>query len=130
MKPLFEGIDCIHIRVPNLEEGLAFYRDALGLKLLWRTENACGLSAGAGATEIVLSSADNLMVDVKVNNVEKALPVFTNAGGKVENGPFSIDIGKCAVVSDPWGNKYCLLDTTNGTYDTNDDGMVKGVSKK
>lgn len=127
MTPLFKGIDCIHIRVPNLDEGLAFYRDALGLKLLWQTEKACALSAGAGATEIVLSSADNLMVDIKVNNVEQALPIFTGAGGKVEDGPFDIDIGQCAVVSDPWGNRYCLLDTTNGTYDTDEDGAVIGV---
>lgn len=70
------------------------------------------------------------MVDLKVEKVEKALKIFTQAGGKVEEGPFDIDIGKCAVVSDLWGNKYCLLDTMNGTYDTDDDGAVRGVSVK
>lgn len=130
METIFEGIDCIHICVTDLDSGLDFYRDALGLKLLWRTKNACGLGMKTGATELVISQEDYLMVDVKVENVEKALAVFTAAGGEVKDGPFSIDIGKCAVVSDPWGNEYCILDTTNGTYDTNDDGTVSGVSKK
>lgn len=70
------------------------------------------------------------MVDIKVENVEKALAVFVKAGGKVEDGPFDIDIGKCAVVADPWGNRYCLLDMTKGTYDTTSEGVVSGVSKK
>ncbi len=129
-QPLFENIDCVHLRVPSLQEGLNFYRDTLGLKLLWQTATTCGLSMKADITAIVLSTEDNLMVDIKVNDVEKALPAFLEAGGKLEHGPFSIDIGKCAVVADPWGNHYCLLDTTKGTYDTNPDGTVSGVSQK
>ncbi len=129
-QPLFERIDCIHIRVSDIDSGLAFYQKSLGLKLLWRTENACGLGMKADESEIVISTEDYLAVDLKVENVEEALKIFIQAGGKVEEGPFNIDIGKCAVVSDLWGNKYCLLDTTNGTYDTNDDGVVCGVSKK
>lgn len=31
-----------------------------------------------------------------------------------------IDIGKCAVVSDRWGNRYYILDMTKGTYDTDE----------
>lgn len=127
---LFDGIDCVHMRVANLESGLDFYQNALGLKLLWRTENACGLGMNTGNTELVISGEDYIMVDIKVENVEKALAVFVKAGGKVEDGPFDIDIGKCAVVADPWGNRYCLLDMTKGTYDTTSEGVVSGVSKK
>lgn len=127
---LFRNIDCIHIHVLNLEDGLAFYRDRLGLRLLWRTDDACGLGMEADVTEIVISTEDYLPVDVKVDDVSAALAEFVKAGGKVKEGPFDIDIGKCAVVADPWGNEYCLLDTSKGTYDTNLDGSVKGVSKK
>lgn len=129
-QPLFEKVDCIHIQVTDLDSGLEFYQNALGLKLLWRTKGACGLGMKTGESEIVISTEDYLMVDLKVENVENALEIFVQAGGKVEDGPFDIDIGKCAVVSDLWGNKYCLLDTTNGTYDTDSEGMVEGVSKK
>lgn len=127
---LFEDVDCVHLRVSDLEEGLAFYRDGLGMKLLWRTDVACGLGTEKGSTEIVLSTEDLVMVDMRVGEVEKVLEKFVEAGGEVEEGPFDIDIGKCAVVSDPWNNKYCLLDATKGTYDTSDDGNVMGVSKK
>ena len=71
--PLFENIDCIHIRVADLDSGLEFYQNALGLNLLWRTKHACWLGMKTGDTEIVISKEDYLMVDVKVENVEKAL---------------------------------------------------------
>lgn len=129
-QPLFETIDCIHIQVADLDGGLDFYQNSLGLKLLWQTKNACGLGMKTGEPEIVISTEDYLTIDLKVENTEEALKFFVRAGGEVEDGPFNIDIGKCAVVSDPWGNKYCLLDTTNGTYDTDSEGMVEGVSKK
>lgn len=128
--PLVEGVDCVQIRVPNLDEGLEFYRDALGLKLLWMTGTACGLGMKTGNTELVLTTEIDFEVDFKVKDVEKVIPTFVRAGGKVEYGPFEIDVGKCAVVMDPWGNRYCLLDTLKGTYDTDEDGIVNGVSKK
>jgi len=127
---LFQDVDCVHLRVTSLEEGLEFYRAKLGLKLLWQTDMACGLGTESGSTEIVLSAEDLVMVDMKVKDVEQALKTFLAAGGKVEDGPFDIDIGKCAVVADPFDNRYCILDDTNGTYDTNEDGSVSGVSKK
>jgi catechol 2,3-dioxygenase-like lactoylglutathione lyase family enzyme len=41
--PLFQKIDCIRLRVDNLDEALAFYRDRLGHALVWRTERSVGL---------------------------------------------------------------------------------------
>ena len=38
--PLLRKIDCLQIPVPDLEEGLAFYRDRLGHDLIWRTQTA------------------------------------------------------------------------------------------
>lgn len=127
---MFQDVDCIHLRVASLEDGLNFYRDRLGLQVLWKTSTACGLNTKNGSTEIVLSTKDLTMVDLRVDKVEGALKKFVKAGGRLLDGPFNIDIGKCAVVADPWGNEYCLLDTTKGTYDTNPDNSVSGVSKK
>ncbi len=129
-KTFFENVDCISLTVKNLDEGLAFYRDALNLKLLWQTKTSCGLGMDKDITEVVLTTADNPMVDFKVENVLEAIQKFTKAGGKVEYGPFDIDIGKCAVMSDPWGNSYCILDMTKGTYDVDETGAVTGVSQK
>src|SRR5688500_11803705 len=42
-EPLIRKVDCVQIQVPNLDAGLAFYRDQLGHQLVWRTESAVGL---------------------------------------------------------------------------------------
>ena len=128
--PMFENVDCIQMYVDDLDKGLAFYRDALGLKLLWRTDKSCGLGMERGIAEVVLTLEHNDMVDLKVHDVESELPRFLDAGGKIIYGPFDIDIGKCAVVPDPWDNQYCILDMTKGTYDTDCNSTVNGVSKK
>ncbi|NMA33276.1 MAG: bleomycin resistance protein [Clostridiaceae bacterium] len=130
LSPLFENVDCVSFYVDDIDEGLTFYQKALGLRLLWRTENACGLGMQNGITELVLVTQHNPMVDMKVDSVEKALPEFIKAGGKLEYGPFDIDIGKCAVVSDPWENRYCILDMSKGTYDVDENGNVINVSVK
>ena len=46
--PMFENVDCIQMYVDDLDKGLSFYRDALGLKLLWRTDKSCGLGMEKG----------------------------------------------------------------------------------
>ena len=44
--PLFRKVDCVQVPVPNLDEGLRFYRDALGLELKWRHATQAGLRLG------------------------------------------------------------------------------------
>lgn len=127
-KPLFENVDCISMYVDDLDAGLEFYQRALGLSLLWRTEGSCGLGMPNGVAEIVLVTEHNPMVNLKVESVDEALSHITQAGGTVEYGPFDIDIGRCAVVIDPFGNRYCILDMTKGTYDVDEAGNVIGVS--
>ena len=46
----------------------------------------------------------------------------------VEGEPADIPIGRLAVVEDPFGNRLVLLDSTKGTYDTDESGAVTGVS--
>ncbi len=127
MKPIFMNVDCISIFVNDLEKGIAFYGDALGLPLLWKTPNACGLGLEKDVTEVVLVNKQNPTANFKVESVATALETFRQAGGTVEYGPFDIDIGKCAVVVDPWGNRYCLLDMSKGRYTVDEKGDVTGV---
>lgn len=49
-----KNVDCIRLYVDTLASGLAFYRDRLGLDLIWRTERAIGLRLPEDGTEIVL----------------------------------------------------------------------------
>lgn len=128
--PLFEHVDCVSMYVEDLDAGIAFYGEKLGLRLLWRAGQSCGLGMAGGVAEVVLTTSRNPMVDFKVARVQDAIQAFAAAGGTVELAPFDIDIGKCAVVADPWGNRYCLLDMSKGMYTVDEQGNVTGVSQR
>jgi lactoylglutathione lyase len=128
MKPLFRYVDCIELYVPDLLEGEAYYCKSLGLKVLWRSGTMTGLGMDEGKTEIVLQSERREQnIDLKVDSVTDAVREIEKAGGQILYGPFDVQIGKCAVVKDPWGNKYVILDTTKGTYITDGDGNIIGL---
>ncbi len=127
---MFINVDCIELYVDNLDEGITFYCQSLGLKLLWRETTSAGLGMKEGITEVVIQTdRKNMNVDFKVEDVEAALEEYVKAGGEIVCPTFDIPIGKCAVVGDKWGNQYVLLDMTKGTYITDEEGNVIGVSK-
>ena len=112
---LFRNIDCLQIPVPDLDAGLAFYRDKLGHELIWRTETAAGLRMPETDAEIVIQTERaQLEVNLKVASADAAVERTAEAGGKLVAGPFDIQIGRCAIVLDPWGNAIVLLDSSNG----------------
>ncbi|MDO4296161.1 MAG: VOC family protein [bacterium] len=121
---LFEKIDCVSFYVNDLEDGISFYADAMGLNLLWRTETSCGLGLRHGSTEIVLHTRKMPLMNVKVACVEKALELFLQKGGFLETEIFDTDVGKAAVVRDVWDNCYCLVDVTKGRYRVDSDGNM------
>lgn len=128
--PQIHGIDCVRIFVDDLEQGLVFYHNKLGLPLIWRKQDAAGLALGPGNAELVIQTTDQRFeVDLKVDSVETSLEQIQGAGGTVLQPPFDIDIGKAAVVLDPWGNSFVVLDMSKGTYKTDDQGNILGVEK-
>lgn len=56
----------------------------------------------------------------------QAIEKVKKAGGQIVCGPFDIKIGKCAVVEDLWENQYVLLDSTKGTFITDEEGNIIG----
>jgi predicted enzyme related to lactoylglutathione lyase len=126
---LIQKVDCIRLAVADLEAGLAFYRDKLGLKLIWRTEQGIGLRLPDDETEIVLHTERRPPeIDLKVKSADEAARQFVQAGGTVVVPPFDIQIGRCVVVRDPWGNELVLLDTTKGLLVTDEQGNVIGTT--
>ena len=129
-KPLFDKIDCIRIPVTSLEEGINFYSEKLGHEILWKTEDSIGLKLGNDKSEIVLyTKPEGLEIDFKVEDTYQAVKNFEKAGGKIISGPFDIQIGKCAVVKDPWDNQYVILDSSKGTFKTNKNKEIIGLKK-
>ena len=127
MAPLFQKVDCVRIPVPDLDEGLTYYRDRLGHELIWRTATAAGLRMGDGPAEIVLhTERRGFEVDIKVASADQVAEFIEAHGGRVVHGPFDIRIGRCVVVADPWGNELVLLDTSKGLLKTDAEGNVIG----
>jgi lactoylglutathione lyase len=124
---MFDSIDCIRLYVPDLDEALAFYRDKLGHSLIWRSENQAGLRLPQSEAEIVLQAErEGMEVDFKVRSADAAAAAFLEAGGFLVVPPFEIQIGRCAVVRDPWGNELVLLDQSKGRLVTDQDGNILG----
>ena len=127
MAPLIRKVDCIRLYVSDLDAGLAFYRDRLGHELIWRTETAAGLRVPESDAELVLQTEDQRQeVDLLVDSADKAARQVEAAGGKVIVPPFDIQIGRCVVLEDPWGNPLVLLDASKGLLKTDADGNVIG----
>ncbi len=130
MPGLFKNVDCVELYVSDLDEGIDYYCNSLGLKLLWRAETSAGLGMENGAAELVLQTDRAWMnVDFLVESVAGALEKITVSGGKLVFGPIDIPIGKCAVVRDKWENEYVILDMSKGRYVTDENKNVIGVSK-
>jgi predicted enzyme related to lactoylglutathione lyase len=126
-EPLFRKIDCIRLYVPDLEAGLAFYRDQLGHPLIWRMGQEAGLRIPGCDAEVVLQiERPGLEVDITVESADEAAARWQAQGGKVLAGPFDIRIGRCVVVEDPWGNPLVLLDNSKGLLITDENGNVLG----
>jgi predicted enzyme related to lactoylglutathione lyase len=124
---LIRKVDCVRLFVPDLEAGLSFYRDRLGHPLIWRTETAAGLRLPESEAELVLQTEDQRQeVDLLIDSADEAAKLVEQAGGKVIVPPFDIQIGRCVVLEDPWGNALVLLDTSKGLLKTDADGNVIG----
>jgi predicted enzyme related to lactoylglutathione lyase len=126
-EPLFRKVDCLQIHVPDLEAGLAFYRDRLGHPLNWRSATAAGLRLPDSEAELVLQTErPELEVNLLVGSADTAAAAMVAAGGQVVVAPFDIQIGRCTVVADPWGNRLVLLDMSKGALKTDEQGNVLG----
>ena len=124
---LIRKVDCVRLYVPDLEAGLSFYRDRLGHELVWRTETAAGSRLPESEAELVLQTElQEPETDLLVDSADEAARFIVQSGGKVIVPPFDIQIGRCAVVADPWGNVLVLLDGCKGLLKTDTDGNVIG----
>lgn len=122
---LFKKIDCLLLPVPDLNEALGFYRDKLGHELVWRTKTAAGLRLSESDTELVLHTEfEESETDILVDSADEASKKFVEIGGTLVKEPFDIQIGRCAMVKDPFGNILVLLDMTKGPLKTDEQKNV------
>lgn len=122
-------VDAVTVRVPDLDAGLQFYRDALGHQLIWRNDDVgqAGLALPDGDSELVLTTHQDCQPNWLVDDVPVALARITAAGGRTMVEPSDIPVGRVAVAHDPFGNPLTLVDLSRGRYRTDRDGRVVAV---
>ena len=127
--PLLAAVDAVMVPVPDLDAGLAFYRDRLGHRLLWRHDGLgqAGLALSGPGPELVLTTRLPYAPTWLVASADEAAETVVAAGGRLVSGPSEIPVGRLAVVTDPFGNELVLVDLSTGTYLTGTDGGVTGV---
>ncbi len=124
--PLFRKVDCVQVPVPSLDEGLRFYRDALGLELKWRHATQAGLRLGDAELVLQVEGRDP-ETDLLVDSADEAARRVQAAGGQLLTGPLDIPVGRLVRVADPFGNRLVLLDLSRGTFTTDDEANVTGI---
>ena len=110
-------IDCVMIRVPDLDIGARFYEQACGLRRVWSDASSVGLAMSDTDAEIVVHTMDlppGCGVHYLVDDVSAAVAALIGGGSRLIEQPFEIPIGRCAVLADPFGDALCVLDLSKG----------------
>src|SRR5689334_25126374 len=111
---MLRKIDCVMIRVDDLEAATQYYSDVFGLRPSWKDATSVGLSFPETDAEIVLHCEPDIPSRVEVHylvdDVVTAVQVLAEKGCNVLVEPFEIAVGKCAVIKDPFGARLCILD--------------------
>ena len=125
----------VNIDVENLDEATRFYCAALGLRVGRRFEGWIELVGAAAPIYLLPKAAGTaaspksgekrhygrhwtpVHLDFVVADLEKALAAASEAGATVESQIETHAWGRIALLADPFGNGFCLLQFTGRGYD-------------
>jgi predicted enzyme related to lactoylglutathione lyase len=120
---MLRKIDCIMIRVDDIEAAAQYYVTVFGLHPQWSGDGSIGLVFPETDAEIVLHNDPGIPSSVEVHylvdDIIAAVAHYEEQGCHILVAPFDITIGKCAVIRDPFGTRLCLLDMTKGSRPLN-----------
>jgi len=110
-------IDCIMLRVSDLEASARFYEDVMGLRRGWTDTDRgmIGFLFPGNDSEIVIHNDEGLpnpSYSFSVDDVTEFCNEYTNRDYRVLEGPFDVRTGKYAVLEDPDGNRVDIIDLT------------------
>ncbi len=125
-----------NIDVPDLEQAIAFYCNALGLQVSRRFGTSgvellgasCAIyllekPAGSAATSSAPQRRDYtrhwtpVHLDFVVPDIDGAVHRATAAGARLEGDIRTDTWGRIAVLADPFGHGFCLIQFLNRGYD-------------
>jgi predicted enzyme related to lactoylglutathione lyase len=124
------------VDVDDLEKGVAFYRDALGLKLGRRLgHDWAEMLGGSAPVDLLAERAGTapspgsrtvrdygrhwtpVHLDVQVPDLDAAVRRAQAAGAKLDRDIRDRKWGRLANLADPFGNGFCLLELRGRGYD-------------
>jgi predicted enzyme related to lactoylglutathione lyase len=127
----------VNIDVDDIEKAMTFYQDALGLRVGRRLFGGAAIEMLGASSKINLlakpagSSASSgaslprdyqrhwtpVHLDFAVENIAAAVQRASAAGATLEGDIQSFNWGRMAVMSDPFGHGFCLLEFIGKGYD-------------
>ena len=124
----------LNIDVPDVETGVHFYTSAFGLKVGRRFGSDFVELLGWPAKVYLLTKAEGSVgaggdlrrygrhwtpvhVDVVVDDVDAAVVRAVAAGAKLETPAKDTAYGRIAMLADPFGHGFCLLQFSERGYD-------------
>jgi predicted enzyme related to lactoylglutathione lyase len=125
----------VNIDVDDLERGTRFYCDGLGLQVGRRFDGwielvgaaapiyllpkkaGTPISPGSGQTRDYGRHWTPVHLDFVVKDMATALPRAIKAGAKLERDVTTHPYGLLALLADPFGNGFCLLEFRGRGYD-------------
>ena len=122
-------VDAVTVPVPDLDQGLAFYRDRLGHELIWRNDEIgqAGLRLPDSDTEIVLSLDLPYAPNWLVTSVPQAVADIMAAGGALVRGAPPDRRGSAGGGRRSVRQLTCPARSVQGRYAVDDTGRVTGV---
>lgn len=103
------GVHHVAICVGNAQQGLAFYRDVLGMTELPRPDLGPGYWLDAGGQQVHLMESDAQPPGanhfaIRVDDIDAAVNELQQQGVEVNRAPFIRGAGHQAFLHDPFGN--------------------------
>ena len=124
----------LNIDVPDLDAGTTFFVDAFGLRTgrrfgdgvvellgwpvpLYLLRKAAGTPGAGGDLRRYERHWTPLHPDIVVTDLDAALDRAVAAGAVVEAAPSDAPYGRIAMLADPFGNGFCLIEFNAQGYD-------------
>lgn len=127
----------VNVDVDDLERAIAFYSNALGLRLERRLFNGMVAEMGGASSKIYLLThaagsraslgASSVRaydrhwtpvhLDFETDDVDAAVTRAVEAGAKLEGSIQGFAWGRLATLGDPFGHGFCLLQFSDRGYD-------------
>ena len=127
----------VNVDVDDIERAIEFYRAAFGLHLGRRLfDGSVAEMLGASSMIYLLAKPAGTLpwrqassprdyhrhwtpvhLDFEVADIGTAVERALAAGARLENEPRSFNWGRLAMLSDPFGHGFCLLQFTDRGYD-------------